>query len=236
MRRTPFRTCVAAVALAAALAAPAFADGLSANLSLTSKYKYRGQDQSDTAKQVLPAVQGGCDYTLGGFYAGNWNSAIGFASGTEMDFYGGYKGDLGSGLGFDVGLLTYYYPGSGNSALNTTELYGALSYSFLSAKYSHTVSNKYFGLTEGQNTGYLDLSANYEVAKGVTLNGHVGFTRFTSDGKNQGAANYTDFKLGATYDFGGGITLAGAAIGANKKNVYGDLNKTRLVVTLTKTM
>ena len=30
---------------------------LSANLGLPSKYKYRGQDQSDPAKSTLPAVQ-----------------------------------------------------------------------------------------------------------------------------------------------------------------------------------
>lgn len=228
----------ATLAMLAAFAAPALADdGLTANLSLTTKYKYRGQDQSDPAKSFLPAVQGGFDYTMGGLYVGNWNSSIGFAGGTEMDFYGGYKGDLGSGLGYDVGLLQYYYPGNGTSDANTTEIYGALSWSFLTAKYSHTVSSKYFGITEGRGTGYLDLAANYEVAKGLTLNAHVGLTRLPGDAKDAtGLVNYTDYKLGATYDLGNGFNVSGAYVGANKKDVWGDINKGRVVVTLTKAM
>lgn len=214
----------------------AMADGLSANVTLASKYKYRGQDQSDSEKDVVPAIQGGFDYALGGFYLGNWNSSIGFGHGTEMDFYGGYKGDL-SGIGYDVGVLTYYYPGTGASVLNTTEIYGALSYGIASLKYSHTVSSKYFGIEEGEGTGYLDLSANYEIVPKLTLNAHVGATLLSSDAKNlSGLVNYTDYKVGATYDLGNGFALAGAYVGANKKDVWGDINKGRLIVTLTKSM
>ncbi len=49
-------------------------------------------------------------------------------------------------------------------------------------------------------------------------------------------SNYTDYKLGATYDLGNGVALAGAFVGANKKNVYGDVNKGRVIVTLSKAM
>ena len=57
------------------------------------------------------------------------------------------------------------------------------------------------------------------------------------DAKNlTGLVNYTDYKLGATYDFGEGLTLSGAYVGANKKNVWGDINKGRLVVALSKAM
>jgi uncharacterized protein (TIGR02001 family) len=217
-----------------ALAGPAaHADGLSANVGLTSKYKYRGQDQSDPDKDVLPAIQGGLDYTLGGFYVGNWNSSIGFGGGTEMDFYGGYRGQAGS-VGYDVGVLQYYYPG--DSDYNTTEIYGGVSYGIASAKLSYVVSDKYFGATDSSGTLYLDLSANYEIAKGLTLNGHVGFTQLAS-GSNYGP-DYTDYKVGATYDFGNGLSLAGAIVGANKdgNGDYGDINKPRLIVTLAKSM
>jgi uncharacterized protein (TIGR02001 family) len=152
-----------------------------------------------------------------------------------MDFYGGYKGKV-SVLDYDVGVLQYYYPGTGGSAANTTELYGQLGWEFLTAKYSLTVSDKYFGITDGKNTGYFDLSANYEIAKGLTLNGHLGATQFSSGAKNVGAVNYTDYKVGATYDLGNGVALAGAFVGANKKNVYGDVNKGRVIVTLSKAM
>lgn len=227
---------VLTLAVAAMFSAAAQADdGLSANVSLVSKYKFRGQDQSDVTKEAVPALQGGFDYTLGGFYVGNWNSAIGFSNGTEMDFYGGYKGKV-SVLDYDVGLLQYYYPGSGGSTINTTEVYGQLGWEYLTAKYSTTVSDKYFGITNGKNTGYLDLSANYEISKGLTLNAHVAQTMFSSGAKNAGAVNYTDYKLGVTYDLGKGLTVSGAAVGANKKNVYGDANKSRLIVALSKSM
>lgn len=230
------KSVLAFTALALFAGAAAADDGLSANLTLATKYKYRGQDQSDPQKDVVPAIQGGFDYTMGGIYLGNWNSSIGFANGTEMDFYGGYKGEA-SGIGYDVGLLTYYYPGTGSSPLNTTEIYGALSYSIVTLKYSHTVSNKYFGIVEGQGTGYLDLSANYEVSKGLTLNAHIGLTRLPGDAKNlTGLVNYTDYKLGATYDLGKGLSVSGAYVGATKKDVWGDINKGRVIVALTKAM
>lgn len=229
------------IALAAGLvvAGPALADGLSANLSLTSKYKYRGQDQSDPEKAALPAVQGGFDYAVGSFYLGNWNSSIGFADGTEMDFYGGLKGDLGGGMGYDVGLLHYYYPGriGSDGDLDTTELYAGVSFGPATLKYSHTVSSKYFGIEDGRGTGYLDLSANFDMGSGIVINAHVGFTNLPSDAKRAtGLENYADYKLGATYDLGNGLSLGGAVVGATKKDVWGDINKSRFVLTLTKAM
>jgi uncharacterized protein (TIGR02001 family) len=238
------KTLLALSALALFAGAAQAGDGLTANVALTTKYKFRGQDQADATKDSVMAVQGGFDYTMGGFYVGNWNSSVGFAHGTEVDLYGGYKGEIAKDLGYDVGLLQYYYPGSNASSLNTTEIYGALSYSFFTVKYSHTVSSKYFGLREGDGTGYLDLSANYELMKNVTLNAHLGYTRLSGGAKTAYAqdteggsiTNYSDYKLGATYDFGSGVSLAGAFVGATKKSVYGDINKGRLVLTLTKTM
>lgn len=224
--------------VAAVLGAPAaaFADGpaVSANVALTTKYKYRGQDQSDPAKAVLPALQGGFDLTVGGFYVGNWNSSVGFLGGTEMDVYGGYRGEV-VGLSYDVGLLYYYYPGEISTA-NTTELYGSVGWGPVSLKYSHTASSRYFGLVEGKGTGYLELNAKYEVVKGLSLVGHLGTTRFTSDGKANGGVNFSDYKVGADYDLGNGYTAGAAYVGATKKDVYGDLNKGRAVLTLTKAM
>lgn len=229
------KTSLAIAAVLALVAGSAHADGLSANLSLTSKYKYRGQDQSDPEKDMVPAIQGGFDYANGGFYLGNWNSSIGFANGTEMDVYGGYKGEAGA-LGYDVGVLTYYYPGTGATVFNTTEVYGGISYSLFSAKYSHTVSSKYFGIEDGQGTGYLDLAANWEFASGTTLNAHVGFTRFSGGAKDVGAVNYTDYKLGVTKDLGNGFSVSAAYVGADKDGDWGKVNKDRAILTLTKAM
>lgn len=226
----------AAVLLAATpLAAQAADSPFSANVALTSKYKFRGQDQSDPAKAVLPAIQGGFDYSSGGFYLGNWNSSIGWAdTGTEMDFYGGYRGEAG-GIAYDVGALHYYYPGTA-LGINTTELYGSIGLGPLSAKYSRVVSSKWFGVDGGRGTGYLELNAGYEVASGVKLVAHVGATQFSGGAKNNGAVNFTDYKLGADLDLGAGFTAALAYVGATKKADWGDVNKSRVVLTLSKAL
>ena len=233
------------VALVATLPMLASAQ-LTANVSLTTNYKFRGQDQDTSkVKAVKPALQGGFDYTFGesGFYVGNWNSSVDWLSGNslEMDFYGGYKFKAGE-VDLDVGLLTYIYPG--NSAGNTTEAYIGTTFGPLSAKYSHTLSNDYMGFAgakagsglKGRNTGYVNLAFAQEVAPSVTLKASVGFTRFASDIKDSGVPNYMDYSVGGAYDFGSGLSLGAAVVGANKKDFFGPVNKSRVIVTLTKTL
>jgi len=233
------------VAIAATLPLLASAQ-LSGNVSLTSNYKFRGQDQDGSkSKAVKPALQGGFDYTFGesGWYVGNWNSSVDWLANNslESDLYGGYKFKA-SDVDFDLGVLTYIYPGNANG--NTTELYGSAAFGPFSAKYSHTISKDYFGWAgakagsglKGRNTGYLGLSFAQEVAPSITLKASVGFTRFASDIKDTGVPNYMDYSVGGSYDFGDGLSLGAAVVGANKKAFFGDVNKSRLIVTLTKTL
>ena len=226
------------VALAATLPMLAQAQ-LTGNVSLTTNYKFRGQDQDlSKNKAVKPALQGGLDYAFGdsGFYVGNWNSTVDWLSGNsvEVDLYGGYKFKAG-GADLDVGLLTYIYPGNSNG--NTTELYGAATLGPFTAKYSHTISEDYFFYAgpgaKGRNTGYLNLAFAQEVAPSTTLKASVGFTRFGGDIT---APNFMDYSLGGAYDFGSGLSLSAAVVGANKKAFYGHANKSRVIVTLTKTL
>ena len=282
------KTAATLVALAAALTAssavlaqttpaaePAPASPLTANISLTTNYKFRGQDQdqigrNDTYKTrgIKPAIQGGFDYAHeSGFYVGNWNSSVNWLKGNsiESDIYGGYKFKAGP-IDWDVGVLTYIYPG--NSLGNTTEIYGAGTWTSeaigaFTLKYSHTVSKDYFGYAgtkngsglKGRGTGYLNFAYAKEIVPKVTLKASVGYTRMSSDIRSLGYKSYVDYSVGGTYDFGGGLTLTGAVVGANKKSsylltsfagydlgpdfgVYGaqqqSVNKARLIVTLTK--
>jgi uncharacterized protein (TIGR02001 family) len=250
---------------AVAPAAQAPASPFTANVSLTTKYKFRGQDQGNT-NWFSPALQGGFDWSQNGWYAGNWNSNVNFSNAAiEMDFYAGYKGEVVKDVGYDVGVLQYYYPQKNKVVdFNTTEIYGALSWQWLSLKYSHTVSNDYFGIGEGQqntaaansavigrpkgrNTGYLDLSGNFPLVDKLTLNVHAGYTRYASDLRDAsftvgaaatglGVPNFYDYKIGATYDLGSGFSAAAAYVGANKRSFYGDINKPRAIFTISKTM
>jgi uncharacterized protein (TIGR02001 family) len=269
----------AAPAAAASAPEPA-ASPFTANINLTTKYKFRGQDQGNT-NWASPAFQGGFDWSQNGFYLGNWNSNVSFSNAAiEMDFYGGYKGEIAKDLGYDVGVLQYYYPQKDKIVnFNTTEIYGALSWQWLSLKYSHTISKDYFGIGEaqqqaafnndgisigrpkGRNTGYLDLSANYPLVDRWTLNAHVGYTRYASGLRDAsdtgciapdsarahplgaactttdlGVPNFYDYKIGVTYDLGSGFAAAAAYVGASKRSFYGDINKPRAILPLSKTM
>ena len=233
------------VALLASLPLLASAQ-LTGNVSLTTNYKFRGQDQdASKAKAVKPALQGGFDYAFGesGWYVGNWNSSVDWLANNslEADLYGGFKFKA-AGADFDLGALTYIYPG--NASGNTTELYGAATFGPVTAKYSHTVSKDYFGWAgakagsglKGRNTGYLNLALAQEVAPSLTLKASVGFTRFAGDIKDTGVPNYMDYSLGGVYDLGDGLSLGAAVVGANKKAFFGHANKSRVIVTLTNTL
>jgi uncharacterized protein (TIGR02001 family) len=176
------------------------------NIGLYSQYVFRGVSQTNEK----PAVQGGFD--LGhksGFYVGTWASNISWISDAdprasasmEWDFYGGYKGSLPADFSYDIGGLYYYYPGSYPAHYvkpDTFEFYGALSWKFLTLKYSYSTGDT-FGFANARGSDYIDLTASYDVVEKVndtigkvTLIGHVGRQRF----KNSGAYDYTDWKAG----------------------------------------
>ena len=217
------------VALAAALAAtggallPSAAQAqLAFNVGAVTDYRYRGISQS----RVKPAIQGGIDYAAGGFYVGTWASTIKWIddfdadSKVEIDFYGGYKGEVMPGLGFDVGVLTYVYPSNKlDPSANTTEIYGALTYGPATLKYSRSVTNL-FGFDDSKGSGYVDLSATFEITDGWMITPHIG--RQTV--KNFGAASYTDASLAVSKDFKG-LVVSLAAVDTNTSAYRGANNK-----------
>jgi uncharacterized protein (TIGR02001 family) len=223
-----------------ATAAAAPAPNLTGNVSLTTNYKFRGQDQDVIGSNGFaktswfkPAIQGGLDYAFGesGFYVGNWNSSVNWLPGNsvEMDFYGGYKMKA-SIFDLDFGVYTYYYPG--NTAGNTTELYGAATYTnetvgAFTLKYSGTVSNDYFNYAStrvrdlsGRGTGYLNLAYNKEIYPKLTVKAGVGYTFFTSDIKSLGYKDYADYLVGLSYDFGNGLSLMGSVQGGTEQSAF----------------
>jgi len=238
---------------------------LTGNVALTSNYKFRGQDQDvignngfAKTKAFKPAIQGGFDYAFGesGWYVGNWNSSVNWLPGNsiESDWYGGYKFKA-SVFDLDVGVLTYVYPG--NTRGNTTELYGAGTWAdeaigSFTLKYSHTVSKDYFNYAgnkdgsglSGRNTGYLNLAYSKEIVPKVSLKAALGYTHMSSDIRNLGFKSFVDYNVGASYDFGSGLSLSGAVQGATKKDSYlltsangtWSPNKARFIVTLAKTL
>lgn len=186
---------------------------LSFNAGLVTEYRYRGISQS----RFNPAIQGGIDFAhKSGLYVGTWGSSIkwikdaGGDADAELDFYGGYKNTY-KDFGYDFGVLRYQYPSAKLAVSpNTTEIYGALSYSVATLKYSHSVTNL-FGFADSKNSGYLDLSATFDLGNGFSLVPHIGHQRV----ENNSFYSYTDYSLTLGKDFGNGLSATVALVGTD---------------------
>jgi uncharacterized protein (TIGR02001 family) len=223
----------ASAATVAALAVPAVSfaadSSVAFNASVVTDYRYRGISQT----RLKPAVQGGVDFTAGAFYLGGWASTIkwikdgGGDANVEIDLYGGYKGEISKGLGYDIGLLTYQYPSNGlNPSANTLEIYGALTAGPVTAKYSHSTTNL-FGFANSKGSGYLDISATFDVG-GFAVTPHIG--RQTV--KNSGAYSYTDYSLAVSKEVAG-ITWSATLVDTSTSAYTGvgkDLGKSGIVL------
>lgn len=208
--------CIAHAQIADASAvlapAPVAEASVSATITLASQYVSRGMRQS----WGKPALQAGVDYVHpSGWSVGTWTSTITdrfVEDGTvEWDLYGGYASTAGA-LGYSAMVYYYLYPGAEISATSTKfnygELSGGLNYKALYAKYNHTFTRDFFGVTNARGTGYLDVGANLDLGAGYTLNLHAGQGRVAGTGNDYW--NWRDIKVGATRTLDGGWTVAAA--------------------------
>jgi uncharacterized protein (TIGR02001 family) len=228
---------LAAVAtLAGGLPTASYAD-MAYNIGVASDYRYRGISQS----RLKPALQGGADYSNGPVYFGTWASTIDWikdagtiagvdtgSANLEVDLYGGYKGEISKDLTYDIGGLYYWYPSNkynnipGSSKADTFEIYGALTFGVFTAKYSHSLTNLFGaggsgGAPDSKGSGYLDLSANFDLGDGYTLTPHYGHQGV----HNYGAASYNDYSLTLGKDFGAGVSGTVAVVGTDAdKSLY----------------
>ena len=218
----------------------------SGSVGLFSQYIFRGLTQTDRK----PALQGNFDINhSSGLYLGIWSSNIswlrdkygvnqtdetqtvyGAGGNQEIDIYAGFKKDdiAKTGLGIDFGALQYYYPGSergrnnGWAKANTTEVYGAINYYWVQAKYSHVVSKDAWGFgvatgvstVDAKGTYYAELNATLPIGeligggplKGLSGTAHYGKQEFDND-QGLGFPSYEDYKLGLSNAFDNGVVI-----------------------------
>lgn len=256
-----------AATLLAALSVPAFAESdhtFATKVTLISEYEYRGISQTSEK----PALQLNLDYShKSGFYAGAFLTNIKWIKDTkdvvaaavapagvnggkgsvELDLFAGYKYEVVKDVTLDVGYLRYEYPGAKaitvnglGTALkkpNTDELYIGVTYDFIGVKYSHQVSDA-FGLPDSKGSNFAELNLSKEVAKGLTLLGHVGKAKFKGGEGANNNLSYTVWRVGGTYDLNGWLlgayvkgTDADSALYTYKGK---DWSKERLVVSIAK--
>ena len=207
------------------------------NVGLYSQYIFRGLTQ--TGRE--PALQGGVDYShASGFYLGAWGSNVSWVrdggykedSSLELDVYGGFKNTFGdTDFTYDIGALQYIYPGkkaTGVQEVNTTEVYGAVGWKWLTFKNSFVVSDGAFGIDDGRGSSYSDLSAVYPIGEtGYSVLAHVGYQYF--DGSDVGLApgndndkqwSYMDWKLGVNKAWNNGVNVGAYYTGTNTDDAW----------------
>jgi uncharacterized protein (TIGR02001 family) len=207
---------------------------LSANVSMTSNYVFRGISQTGGDA----AIQGGLDYShSSGFYLGTWGSNVGwiedfqgYGSGNmEVDVYGGYRGGFGDDISYDLGAIQYMYPGDKYNNIttttavtgDTTELYASVGWKWFTAKYSYYVSDEVFGFANADGSDYIDISASVPIGEtGLTAGAHWGTFSFD----NNSAQDYDDWKVSLAYDMG---KLTKVADGVTVGVMYTDTNAKR---------
>jgi uncharacterized protein (TIGR02001 family) len=234
-------------ALASAFAMPAMAGDFtpSSNVSLVSNYLYRGISQTGAA----PAIQGGFDLAhTSGLYIGAWGSSISWlidspavtgatSSQLELDTYFGYKG-AAADVAYDVGFLRYNYPATysatlpaGSAKADTNEVYGAVTYSVVTAKLSYALGDL-FGVAAAKGSTYLEVNASYAIPDtGITLGAHYGKQTYKGVNADNLKANgsdptYADYKLSVSKDFSGYVVgVAYSNTNANKVQYTSGTNK-----------
>jgi uncharacterized protein (TIGR02001 family) len=248
---------------------------ITANVTVVNNYMYRGISQSNGKPAIQGGFDyahesgfyvGNWNSSISWIGDSGYKTSSGVATSApiEMDFYGGFKKELlGEGFASDVGVLQYFYPTSGlqltatQANPNTTEVYVAQNFTFGPVtgfgKVSYAVSTL-FGNINSTGSYYPDLTVNYDTGMfGVALNGHIGYQYVAGNqpSSNYGGVSnstlysYTDWKLGLTKDFGGGLSGSLAYVGTNAATYKGNYSyvspqgknngRTTGLVSLTKT-
>ena len=216
----------ALVALPAAAQETGGNSPFSGEVRLVSQYVYRGIAQTGGK----PGIQGSFAYEhSSGVYAEVEASSSSFFSdlaadrvanalppegasnsSLELDISVGFKNELANGFRYDAGFMGYNFPGNyapGVTKANTDEVYGAVGYRWLTAKYSYSLGDT-FGVSMARGTDYLEVNADVPVAEGLTVCAHVGKQTYkgaTADTLTAAGANpsYTDYRLGVSKELGG---------------------------------
>ena len=207
-------------------------------VALYSEYEYRGIAQTSED----PALQLTLHYAhASGLYAGTFLSNVKWLEDTgdvlnlptdarlEWDIRAGYKRGFAPGWTLDLGVLRYEYPSSRNfrnelGKPDTTELYAGVSYAPATVKYSYALT-QIFGVPDSEGSDYLELALSQPLTDKFTLNAALGRQRYRGiqpaarDFANRNF-DYTDWKLGGTYDFGKGFTAGAYYKGSDADPIY----------------
>jgi uncharacterized protein (TIGR02001 family) len=188
----------------------------SANVALTSEYRFRGISQSNEN----PALQGGFDVGHeSGFYFGTWGSTVdfdfsesdgGYNGSLELDYYAGYGADINDDWSWDIGYMYYDYPGDEGDEGDYQEIYGSIAWKDLTVGFA--ASDDYYAETDEFYYIYADYS--FALPNEFALDLHVGLNNLEEDGGflSSDEDQYVDYSVSISRDFAGlnfGISYIG---------------------------
>lgn len=218
------------------------ADGVevSANVALTTDYRFRGISQSDEEL----AVQGGFDVAFApGIYAGVWGSTVDFDSNgaadgsLELDYYVGWAGNIGdTDFGIDVGYMYYDYPGDDGGFGDYQEFYVTTSWQDLEVGVAY--SDDYYGETD--EFWYVSGAYSFALTDQVSLGLHVGYNMLEEGGGFLATDEdtYVDYSISVTYGWEGvDFSLALVGTDLDEEDVFGtEWGDDTAVFTISKSM
>ena len=194
---------------------------ISANVSLTSDYRFRGVSFSDEDL----AVQGGFDVAHeSGFYVGTWASSLedsALYGNSELDIYAGWSGDVATNITLDAGVLYYIYPNGDDTVGDSdyVEPYASVTAAF--GPVEATVGAAYApeqgtALPSDNIYVYGGLGAGIPGTP-ISLAAQLGYSEGSLD---YGSGGYLDWSLGASasYDI---LTLGVAYVDTDLPDVPG---------------
>lgn len=209
------RLTVAATLIAGMTALPSYAE-LSANVSVTNNYIWRGLTQTENEA----AVQGGIDYgSESGFYAGTWVSNVNYGPSDvysyEHDLYAGWAGEVG-GVSLDVGYLYYNY--DKEAEFDFGEVYASVGFGGASVS-AYVLTNTEADEGPDQDFGageayYVSLDYAFVVGDGIEIGLHGGY----HEGDFMEAFNGAD---GSYYDYNISLSKGGFGFMITDSDVSG---------------
>jgi uncharacterized protein (TIGR02001 family) len=209
------------------------------NVAVVSDYMFRGVTQT----WGHPAIQGGGDLAMkNGFAAGFWTSNISERSypggAMEWDLYANYGANINKDWSWRAGLYGYVYPGGNldqskpalpSRSFTTLEANGALTWKWLTLKYSRSLTD-YFAIDtqqgydgDSKGTGYLQLDASIPLSDVWSLALHAAHTDIparllTANGTLD--PSYSDFGATLKYRFSIHWSASLGATVATNKSFY----------------
>ena len=198
---------------------------VTAEVALTSDYRFRGVSQTDEE----PAIQGGM--TLGhksGVYAGVWASSM--QSGAELDYFAGFNFDLAS---VSVGAEYRMYDYTGDYAVDPDYEEVSVTASAMGATVGVIYSDDY----SGSGAEYFRYGAAYNLPVGpLMLHAHAGLNDFDSTYLTMyGEDQYVDYEVAASMTLVDNVSVKVAWVGTDlDKSVVGgqDIAEDALILTV----